>query len=118
MAKAVKISASRSLGLLKSKCKSNGGFQYFTFTKLFPSLVGLFLNMMLPLWGTKDLSCINSVKNRAMGFFVGVRKYTPNLSLYDDMGWTTEERTTNGLMARLDPNEGGITSLCDLLSGY
>ena len=39
MAKAVAKCASRSLGLLISKCKINGGFKYSTFTKLFDSLV-------------------------------------------------------------------------------
>ena len=35
-------------------------------------------------YGEQD---INAVKNRAMRFFMGVGKYTPNLSLYGDMGW-------------------------------
>lgn len=87
MAKAVAKSASRSLGLLISKCKSNGGFQYSTFTKLFDSLVWSVIDYGAAIWGTKDFSCINSVKNRAMRFFMGVGKYTPNLSLYGDMGW-------------------------------
>ena len=39
------------------------------------------------IWGAKEFTCINAVKNRAMRFFMGVGKYTPNLSLYGDMGW-------------------------------
>jgi hypothetical protein len=40
------------------------------------------------IWGNKDFSCINSVKNRAVRvFFMDVGKYTPNLALYGDMGW-------------------------------
>lgn len=87
MAKAVAKSASRSLGLLISKCKINGGFQYETFTKLFDTLVWSVVEYGAPIWGTKEFSCIDSVKNRAMRFFMGVGKYTLNLSLYGDMGW-------------------------------
>jgi hypothetical protein len=35
MAKAVAKSASRSLGLLIAKCKTNGGFEYSTFTGVY-----------------------------------------------------------------------------------
>ena len=87
MAKAVAKSASRSLGLLIAKCKANGGFQYDVFTKLFNSLVMSVIEYGAAIWGTKDFSYINAVKNRAMRFFMGVGKYTPNLSLYGDMGW-------------------------------
>lgn len=86
-AKAVAKSASRSLGLLISKCKANGGFEHSVFTKLFDSLVMSVIEYGAAIWGSKDFSCINAVKNRAMRFFMGVGKYTPNLSLYGDMGW-------------------------------
>jgi hypothetical protein len=39
MAKAVTKSASRSLGLLITKCKANGGFEYSTFTKQILSIL-------------------------------------------------------------------------------
>jgi hypothetical protein len=43
---------------------------------------------MVPQYGeVKIFLCINAVKNRAMRFFMGVGKYTPNLALYGDMGW-------------------------------
>ena len=87
MAKAVAKSASRSLGLLIAKCKANGGFEYSAFTKLFDSLVMSVIEYGASIWGSKDFSCINAVKNRAMRFFMGVGKYTPNLALYGDMGW-------------------------------
>ena len=87
MAKAVAKSASRSLGLLISKCKANGGFQFSVFTKLFDNLVMSVIEYGAAIWGTKEYSCINSVKNKAMRFYMGVGKYTPNLALYGDMGW-------------------------------
>ena len=61
MAKAVAKSASRSLGLLTSKCKANGGFQFPTFTKLFDALVLSVIEYGAAIWGTKEYSCINSV---------------------------------------------------------
>ncbi|XP_071123605.1 uncharacterized protein [Mytilus edulis] len=86
MAKAIAKSASRALGLLIAKCKSNGGFCYSTYTKLFDTLVWSVIDYGASIWGTREFSCINAVKNRAMRFFMGVGKYTPNLSLYGDMG--------------------------------
>ncbi|XP_071167139.1 uncharacterized protein [Mytilus edulis] len=87
MAKAVAKAASRSLGLLISKCKAkliNGGFQYCTSTKLFDTLVWSVIDYGASIWGTRDFSCINSIKNRAIRFFMGVGKYTPNMSLYGE----------------------------------
>ena len=81
MAKAVAKSASRSLGLLIAKCKANGGFNYSTYTRLFDTLVWSVIEHGASIWGTKDFSCINAIKNRAMRYFMGVGKYTPNLSL-------------------------------------
>ena len=110
MAKAVAKSASRSLGLLISKCKINGGFKYFTFTKLFDTLVWSVIEYGASLWGTKDYSCVNSVKNRAMRFFMGVGRYTPNLSLYGDMGWIPCNIKQWTVVFR---NWSRVTSMCD-----
>ena len=86
MAKAVSKSASRALGLLIAKCKVNGGFNYSTFTKLFDTLVWSVIEYVASIWGCREFTCINAIKNRAMRFFMGVGKYTPNLALYGDMG--------------------------------
>ena len=67
-ANAVAKSASRSLGLLIAKCKANGGFAFSTFSKLFEALVMSVIEYGASIWGKKDFSCINAVKNRAMGF--------------------------------------------------
>ena len=87
MAKAVAKSAGRALGLLISKYKAHGGFQYDVFTKLFDSVVWSVIDYGASIWGTREFSVINAVKNRAMRFFMGVGRYTPNLALYGDMGW-------------------------------
>ena len=68
MAKAVAKSASRSLGLLIAKCKAIGGVEFSTFSKLFETLVMSVIEYGASIWGNKDFSCINSVKNRAMHF--------------------------------------------------
>ena len=85
MAKAVAKSASRTLGLLIVKCKTHCGFQHNIFTKLFDTWS--VINYGSAIWGTREFSCISSVQNRAMIFFMGVGKYTPNDSVAGDMGW-------------------------------
>ena len=78
MAKAVAKSASRALGLLIAKYKAHGGFRYYTFTKLFDSLVWSVRSYDAAIRGTRNFSCINAVQHRAIRFFMGVGKCTPN----------------------------------------
>jgi hypothetical protein len=44
------------------------------------------LNYGSAIWGTREFSCISAVQNRAMIFYMGVRKYTPNDAVAGDMG--------------------------------
>jgi len=39
------------------------------------------------IWGHKEFTCISAVQNRAMRFFLGVGKYTPNAAVLGEMGW-------------------------------
>jgi CDP-diglyceride synthetase len=55
--------------------------------QLYDSLVWSIISYGAAIWGTKEYSCINAVQNRAMRFYLGVGKYTPNLSVIGDMGW-------------------------------
>ena len=87
MAKAVVRSASRALGLLIVKCKAHRGFQHNIYTKLFDTMVWSVINYGSSIWGTRDFSCITAVQNRAMRFYMGVGKYTPNDAIQGDMGW-------------------------------
>ena len=80
-------SASRALGLLIAKYKSIGGMPFNVFSKLYDNLVWPVISYGAAIWGTKSYSCISAVQNRAMRFFLGTGKYTPNASLYGDMGW-------------------------------
>ena len=60
MAKAVAKSASKALGLLISKCLTNGGFNYTMFTKLFDTMVWSVIDYGASIWGTMDYSCSNA----------------------------------------------------------
>ena len=86
-AKAVAQSASRALGLLIAKCKSVGGMPYDVYTKLYNTLVWPVINYGAAIWGTRTYSCIDAVHNRAMRFFLGVGKYTPNAAVAGEMVW-------------------------------
>ena len=87
-AKIVAQSAGRALGLLIAKYKSLGGMPYNVFTKLFDSLVWSVVSYGVSIWGVKSYSCINSIQNRAMRFFLGTGKYTPTAAISGDMGWS------------------------------
>lgn len=87
MAKSVAKSANRALSLLIVKSKAHGGFQYSTFTKLFDTLVWPVISYGSAIWGTRNFSCIDAIQNRAIRFFLGVGKYTPNDAINGDMGW-------------------------------
>ncbi len=86
-AKAVSQCASRALGLVIAKCKLMGGLPYNVFTKLYDSIVWPVINYGAAVWGTRSFSCIDAVHNRAMRFFLGVGKYTPNAALAGEMAW-------------------------------
>ena len=52
-------------------------------------------------WGQTEHSCINAVHNRACRFFLGVGRYTPNLAVQADMGWTSPWQRRWACIARL-----------------
>ena len=87
MVKCVAQSASRALGLLIAKCKAIGGVPYNVFTKLYDSVVWPVINYSAPIWGFRSYSYIHAVHNRAMRFFLGVGKYTPNDAVSGEMAW-------------------------------
>lgn len=87
MAEMAAGSASRALGLIIAKAKTIGGMPYQTFTKLYNSLVWPIVSYGAAVWGTKDMSRVNAVQNRACRFFLGVKRFTPNAAIQGDMGW-------------------------------
>jgi len=38
-------------------------------------------------WGYTDFSCINTVQNKTIRYFLGVHKFAPNLAIKGDVGW-------------------------------
>ncbi len=64
-----------------------GGLPYNVFTKLYDSVVWPVINYGAAVWGVRSFSCIDAVHNRAMRFFLGVGKYTPNSALVGEMAW-------------------------------
>ena len=42
-------------------------------------------------WGTKSISSISAVQNRACRFFLGLGRYAPNAAVNGDMGWPAPE---------------------------
>ena len=86
MAKAVARSAGRALSLLIVKSKAHGGFHFDTYTKLYDSLVWSVISYGAAIWGTRVCSCINAVQHRAIRFFMGLGKYSPNDAINGDMG--------------------------------
>ena len=90
-AKAVAQSASRALGLLIARVKLIGGVPFNVFTKLYDSIVWPVISYSAPIWGVKQFSCINAVQTRAMRFYLGVGKYTPNAAVYGEMSWEPPE---------------------------
>ena len=85
-AKIVAQSINRALGLLIAKYKSIGGMPFEVFTKLYDSLVWPVISYGVAIWGTKSYSSINAVHSRAMRFFMGTGKYTPNAVVNGDIG--------------------------------
>ncbi|MCG7891260.1 MAG: reverse transcriptase family protein, partial [Candidatus Thiodiazotropha endolucinida] len=89
--KIVAQSASRALGLLIAKCKSSGGLPYNVFTHLYDATVWPTISYGSTIWGYRSYSCINAVQYRAMRFFLGVGRYTPNIAVSGEMGWVSPE---------------------------
>ena len=87
-AKYVAQAATRSLGLLISKFKHMGGMPYNVYTTLYDSMVWSVISYGAAIWGTREYSAINAVQHRAIRFFLGVGRYTPNAAINGDMGWT------------------------------
>ncbi len=72
-----------------------------TYTKLYDSIVWSTLNYGAPIWGTYNIPAINAVQNRAIRFFMGLKKFAPNSALNGDMGWTPPVVRQWGSVVRL-----------------
>ena len=84
-AKFVSQAARRALGLMIAKAID--GMSFHVYTKLFDTLVWPVIAYGAAIWDTRQFSCIDTIQYRAMRFFMGTGKYTPNLAVAGDMGW-------------------------------
>ncbi len=56
------------------------------FTKLYDTMVWSVLNYGSAIWGTAEYSTVNAVHHRAIRFFLGLGKYTPNTAINGEIG--------------------------------
>ena len=83
MANTVAKSAGRALGLSISNDKAFGGMTLKCYTRCNEALVQATINYgaSTSIWGTMSRSCIEAVQNRALRYFLGLGKYTPNSAM-------------------------------------
>ena len=86
-ARCVSQSAGRALGLLIAKSKSLGSMPYKVYSKLYDTMVWPVIAYGAAVWGDKTFTCIEAVQNKAMRFFLGTGRYTPNAAVIGEMGW-------------------------------
>ncbi|MCG8049515.1 MAG: reverse transcriptase family protein, partial [Candidatus Thiodiazotropha endolucinida] len=86
-AKALAAAAGRALGGIISKVHNMKDFGFSTYEKLFESCVIPVLDYGTSVWGFKTYNEIDSVQNRAIRYFLGVHRFSPNLAINGDVGW-------------------------------
>ncbi len=80
-------SAGRALGGVIAKFKSMKNVGYQTFTKLFTSGVQPVYEYGAEVWGFNKAYAIDKVQTRAIRYYLGLHKFTPNAALTSEMGW-------------------------------
>lgn len=85
-ADALSTGGSRALGGLISKLNGLKDFCFKMFQKLYYSCVGPVLDYASPIWDYKSFSKLVSVQSRAIRYFLGVHRFTPNLAIIGDWG--------------------------------
>lgn len=86
-AKALASGAGRALGSIISKVHSLKDFGFKTYEKLYESCVIPIMDYGASVWGFKPQSEIDSVQHRAIRYYLGVHRFTPNLAIRGDIGW-------------------------------
>ena len=80
-------SGGRALGAIISKFKSLKNVGFKTFENMYNSGVKPVLEYGSGVWGHISGSCIDNVHYRAIRYYLGVHKFSPNLALTGDVGW-------------------------------
>ena len=71
-----------------NKSKQIGCFKYNSYITSFLACIFPILDYCSEIWGFKLQTKCETIRNRAIRFFLGVYKFAPNLSITGDMGWT------------------------------
>ena len=80
-------SANRALGGICSKFRKLKGLGFNTMTSLFQTGVVPILDYCSGIWGYQQYSQIDAVQNRAIRFYLGLHRFSPNLAINGDVGW-------------------------------
>ena len=99
---------SRALGLLISKDKVFGGMPFECFTQCYGATVQSIIDYSAAIWGTKSMSCINAVQNRACRYFLGLGRYAPNAAINGDMGWLSDSDSDSDSDILFDITHGNL----------
>lgn len=89
--KALADSGGRALGAIISKFKSLKNVGFNTFQVMYNSGVKPVIEYGSGVWGHVKGGPLNAIQNRAMRFYLGVHKFSPNCALLADMGWLSAE---------------------------
>ena len=81
--------ASRALGSVVTKLKSNKGLLYLSYTKLYDTCVSTIINYGAAVWGYKNYDKPNTIHNRAIRTYLGVHRFSSNIAINGEMGWVT-----------------------------
>ena len=87
--KALADSGGRALGAIISKFRTLKNVGLKTFESMYNAGVKPIIEYGSGIWGHLEASPINAVQNRAMRYYLGVHKLSPNIALSGDMGWIT-----------------------------
>ncbi len=83
-----------------AKHKALYGMPHAVFSKLYDNFVTPVIEYVAALWGMREYSCISSVQNRALRYFMGCSKFTPNTAVRVDMGWKSLKHKQQLCVAR------------------
>lgn len=100
-AKVLASAAGRALGKLWNVYKGFNGLNYKSYTKLYETYVDPILLYCSSVWGANEISYCNSIQNRAIRWYLGVHKFTPNLAIMGDIGWKSSKIKRQKCIIRL-----------------
>ena len=86
-------SAGIALGGIINKFKSLKGIGFRTFEKIYLTGVTSVAEYAADIWGFKDISACNNVKNRTMCYSMGVHRFAPIVGMRGDFGWICTKYT-------------------------